>query len=498
MSAVKATKDARDAILDLIKDGITKESEAVQELIQKRKDDLSLQKEYYDFQKKMNDKSKEMNKIRSQIAAMEGDDSLETVAKRKKLMSQLQELEEEYNEELNDRKYDIVQDAYDKTNELTKENEEKALKELETNLNVQNEAIANALEVTKATYQTVYDQLNMLAQQYNFTLTDSLTSPWLNAQSAIDSYQQAIGKVQSNVSIDTSKIQGTTPSTNQTVPTKNEASTQNLDKSANGTWLKQGEQWWYQHAGGGWTNNGWEQIDGKWYKFDQNGWMQSGWQPWGTDSTGQTAWYYMGDPNDGSMKTSTWVQGKDGRQYFVDHSGVMARNGYVKSVNSGMYYWVNGDGVWEPQWNTYNPNLNKYKLYYNSGKKRVPYDALAYIDDTPDHKLDLGSEAIITDKGALVQMDAGDTVFNKAQKEFLYEFSKGQIPAGARSMLPSVNTNFASLQPRNAGNVNVHYDTLLTVNGDIDKDVFPGVQKMCEKACEYTTKKYKTYYNRLR
>ena len=498
MSAVKATKDARDAILDLVKDGITKESEAVQELIQKRKDDLSIQKEYYDFQKKMNDKSKEMNKIRAQIAAMEGDNSLETVAKRKKLMSQLQELEEEYNEELNDRKYDIVQDAYDKTNELTKENEEKALKELETNLNVQNEAIANALEVTKATYQTVYDQLNMLAQQYNFTLTDSLTSPWLNAQSAIDSYQQAIGKVQSNVSIDTSKIQGTTPSQNQTVPTKNEASTQNLDKSANGTWLKQGEQWWYQHAGGGWTNNGWEQIDGKWYKFDQNGWMQSGWQPWGTDSTGQTAWYYMGDPNDGSMKTSTWVQGKDGKQYFVDHSGVMARNGYVKSVNSGLYYWVNGEGVWEPQWNTYNPNLSKYKLYYNSGKKRVPYDTMAYIDDTPDHKLDLGSEAIITDKGALVQVNAGDTVFSKDQKEFLWEFSKGQIPTGARSMLPSVNTNFASLQPRNAGNVNVHYDSLLTVNGDITKETFPGVQKMCEKACEYTTKKYKTYYNRLR
>ena len=206
----------------------------------------------------------------------------------------------------------------------------------------------------------------------------------------------------------------------------------------------------------------------------------------------------MGDPNDGSMKTSTWVQGKDGKQYFVDHSGVMARNGYVKSVNSGLYYWVNGEGVWEPQWNTYNPNLSKYKLYYNSGKKRVPYDTMAYIDDTPDHKLDLGSEAIITDKGALVQVNAGDTVFSKDQKEFLWEFSKGQIPTGARSMLPSVNTNFASLQPRNAGNVNVHYDSLLTVNGDITKETFPGVQKMCEKACEYTTKKYKTYYNRLR
>lgn len=498
MSAVKATKEARDAILDLVKDGIKKQSEATQELIQTRKDDLSVQKEYYDFQKKMNNKSKEMNKIRAQIAALEGDNSLEAIAKRKKLMSQLQQLEEEYNEELIDRKYDVVQDAYDKTNELTQENEEKALKELETNLDAQNEAIANALEVTKATYETVYEQLNILAQEYNFTLTDSLTSPWKDAQSAIDSYQQAIGRLQGNISIDTSEIQGSIPSDKQTVPTKDEASNQTLNKSANGTWIKQGNQWWYQHADGSYTSNGWEQIDGKWYKFDQNGWMQSGWQTWGTDSSGQVAWYYMGDPNDGSMKASTWVKGKNGEYYFVDHSGVMARDGYVKSVNSGVYYWVNGQGVWEPQWNTYNPNLNKYKLYYNSGKKRVPYDALAYIDDTPDHKLDLGSEAIITDKGALVQVDAGDTIFSKAQKEFLYEFSKGQIPAGARSMLPSVNTNFASLQPRNAGNVNVHYDSLLTVNGDITKETFPGVQKMCEKACEYTTKKYKTYYNRLR
>lgn len=498
MGAVKATKDARDAILDIVKDGITKESEAVQELIQKRKDDLSLQKEYYDFQKKMNDKSKEMNKIRAQIAAMEGDNSLETVAKRKKLMSQLQELEEEYNEELNDRKYDIVQDAYDKTNELTKENEEKALKELETNLNVQNEAIANALEVTKAIYQTVYDQLNMLAQQYNFTLTDSLTSPWLNAQSAIDSYQQAIGKVQSNVSIDTSKIQGTTPSQNQTVPTKNESSTQNLDKSANGTWLKQGNQWWYQHNDGGWTNDGWESIDGQWYKFDREGWMQTGWQPWGTDSTGNAAWYYLTDS--GAMARSTWIAGANGAQYYVDSTGVMARNGYVRSADGSKYYWVNGQGVWEPQWDTYNPNLNKYKLYYNSGKKRVPYDALAYIDDTPDHKLDLGSEAIITDKGALVQMDAGDMVFSKDQKEALWNLSNGDIPLNLQFATPSITDNISNLiQPKNkGGDVNIHYDKLIGNIEYVDKNALPDLETILKKGFEYNIKELRKYNNRMR
>lgn len=558
MSAVKATKDARDAILDLVKDGITKESEAVQELIQKRKDDLSLQKEYYDFQKKMNNKSKEMNKIRAELAAIDGnDDSVEIQQRRKRLLSQLQQLEEEYNEELNDRKYDIVQDAYDKTNELTKENEEKSLKELETNLDAQNEAIANALEVTKATYQTVYDQLNMLAQQYNFNLTDSLTSPWLNAQSAIDSYQQAIGKVQSNVSIDTSKIQGTTPSQNQTVPTKNESSTQNLNKSANGTWIKQGSQWWYQHADGGYTSNGWELIDGKWYKFDQSGWMQTGWQSWGTDSNGQAIWYYMND--DGSMAANKWIEGK----YYVDASGKMLRNtttpdgyqvdangvwtGYNASANSTQsssakvssisgtlrygsqgnsvsvlqtalqslgYYKGNIDGSFGSQTNAALKAFQRDSGISSDGilgpKTKAKLKARGYKDGTKNatkgwHLFDeegLGSEVIITNRGVLREMD-GDMVFNKDQKNFLWKLSNGDIPLNLQFATPSITDNISNLiQPKNNGgdviNNNIHYDTLMTVNGDITKETFPGVQKMCEKSVEYLASELRKYSKHLR
>ena len=39
--------------------------------------------------------------------------------------------------------------------------------------------------------------------------------------------------------------------------------------------------------------------------------------------------------------------------------------------------------------------------------------------------------------------------------------------------------------------VNNNYDSLLTVNGNIDKDTFPGVKKMCELACQYTSKELK-------
>ena len=39
--------------------------------------------------------------------------------------------------------------------------------------------------------------------------------------------------------------------------------------------------------------------------------------------------------------------------------------------------------------------------------------------------------------------------------------------------------------------VNNNYESLLTVNGDITKETFPGVKKMCEEAYRYTAKEFK-------
>ena len=46
-------------------------------------------------------------------------------------------------------------------------------------------------------------------------------------------------------------------------------------------------RWWYCHADGSCTKNGWEQIEGKWYHFDSNGWMQTGW------IKDKGKWYYL-------------------------------------------------------------------------------------------------------------------------------------------------------------------------------------------------------------
>lgn len=61
-------------------------------------------------------------------------------------------------------------------------------------------------------------------------------------------------------------------------------------------WIKQDGRWWYRHADGSYTRNGWEQIDGKWYYFDAEGWMLAS-----TVVNDGTGWYALGES--GAMLT---------------------------------------------------------------------------------------------------------------------------------------------------------------------------------------------------
>ena len=96
-------------------------------------------------------------------------------------------------------------------------------------------------------------------------------------------------------------------------------------------WIKSGSSWWYKHADGSYTTNGWEKINGTWYYFDQAGWMVTGW----VKDNG--TWYYL--KSSGAMATGWYQVG--GKWYYSYESGALAVN---TTTPDG--YKVNYNGEW--------------------------------------------------------------------------------------------------------------------------------------------------------
>ena len=128
-----------------------------------------------------------------------------------------------------------------------------------------------------------------------------------------------------------------------------------------GNWIESAGRWWYKHADGSYTTNGWEQIKGTWYYFDHAGWMQTGWV-----KTGGT-WYYLN--NSGSMATG-WIK-DNGTWYYLNKSGSLA-TGWVK--DNGSWYYLDQSGAMKTGWFTVS---GKWYYAYSSG-------ALAVNTTTPD------------------------------------------------------------------------------------------------------------------
>ena len=131
--------------------------------------------------------------------------------------------------------------------------------------------------------------------------------------------------------------------------------------SQDGNWIQSAGRWWYKHADGSYTTNGWEQIKGTWYYFDHAGWMQTGW----VKDNG--TWYYLN--NSGSMATG-WVK-DNGIWYYLNNSGSLV-TGWIK--DNGSWYYLDKSGAMTTGWFTVS---GKWYYAYSSG-------ALAVNPTTPD------------------------------------------------------------------------------------------------------------------
>lgn len=121
--------------------------------------------------------------------------------------------------------------------------------------------------------------------------------------------------------------------------------------SSRAEWVKNETGWWYKHADGTYTTNGWEQISGTWYYFNASGHMVTGWQKIGDywyylDASGamQTGWQYINGnwfylKADGAMVENEWYKDENGKWFWLKEGGYMARNEFVW-IGSELYVFL--------------------------------------------------------------------------------------------------------------------------------------------------------------
>lgn len=423
-SAVLASKESRDAILSLVKEGIQAEIDAKKKLVDETKAALEAEQDLHDYQESIAEKSSNISKLERQIAALSNSTDRADIAQKLQLQQELAEAQKDLYETQYDHEMEQRKDALDKEYEAFEESKNKEMDELDSNLDAQEAAIKKYLEEVKSNYSTVYGILTQYGNEYSLSAIDSLTEPWDSSSDAANLCADAIGEVTSNIqyeidSLDFSKLYELVDLLEQVgLNGYGNGGADFEDISGTGKWQKgDGGRWWYgedydPNGNYDYASGGIYTIDGKQYGFDDDGYMQTEWQ----EHNGKQ--YYF-DANDGHMIKSEWIPGRNGSYYYLTADGSMAENMAIKSKDGNDYYYVDGSGKWDGKTLTKDEVRKKgYAVGYRNGTTKAK-KGLNLMDEDG-----LGSEVIISKYGVLQQFKGGEHVFNSEQTNRLWDISK--------------------------------------------------------------------------
>lgn len=165
--SINASKSEKNAIIEMVKSGLALEQEALQLIVNERKEALSLEKEAYEFKKKTTEQSKNILRIEKQIAALEGDDSDENRKKLRELKNSL----EDAKETLEDTMYEkSVSDQQTDLDNMIKDSQ----KAMDNYLSDGERVFTDALTKIQAEGIGCISTLESTAKSFGYTISDNL------------------------------------------------------------------------------------------------------------------------------------------------------------------------------------------------------------------------------------------------------------------------------------------------------------------------------------
>lgn len=509
----KNLEDYKSKVLDAYLDSLEKQNDLLQENIDKRKDALSKVKDYYDYQRTISEKSKDINYLQQQIAALDGVSNKAAQAKLASLRDELAEAQLDMNDTVYDHEYELrtegldslsedVQTAFDNMTERLQRNHDerdKLLSELLTPVGNKSTEIAallqgvidanglvveitdkdNSLKANLISAESIQaldefsdsilnfkdfnasTELTKIAEQLTAISDLDTTSVYSNLENFKDIYNQIVEIGTANTTYEDkgkepNKKTSTVPNVGKGDPKPNPSSSSNNAKTTNKT-TKTTSYTKEQKANYKTRIDNYLARNGKKYN--------------------KTTKY--GELNTALGKKTGFVLDEKHRKDLAKHLGTTEKNlykflqdiGYLPSLKSvGKGTTVKGK---VSQKTTVSGKFAK-------GTKKVPKDMLGITQDA-------GQEVIFrkSDGAMLTPLGKGDKVFTAQMTDNLWKLA--QNASLNNNGLSNLSAPIINNVSTNSPTININFENFMTVQGNVDKEAITDIKKFkSEMVDEFT------------
>ena len=546
--SVADVKSYKDELLDLYKQQMEHEADYLNDIIDKYAEAKNKKAAYYDYDKQVRNQTKSINALKSEIAALEGVNNAQSAAELKRKRAELAELEEELAETKRDHSLDMQKEGYDSfKNDISS-----ALEDTEYAIThsteKQEEVISSMLDRMVNKYAEAYGKINQIIYDTGFVGNQSSTQNIVNSGTATGSQSQADkgvvhqAQVGANITANTGSVNANSGNDSIVEHISKEEDINNrkiaeLTVSKSSVTLEEGKSETIKASirptdaknktlSWGSSNTSVATVSGGVIKALKPGSCQivvsttdgSGLsqtigvtvtkkpEPVVTNPTASSS------GGDGNPRVGDVVTLKSGERYYHDSYGKSPAGNLFAGVPGGVVI----DAYSSSKYGGSTKNHGDYAVHiksadgryddlgwvklsqlsgYASGAKLINKDEWAIVNENGEELILNPEDGIQTSRGLLKPIKSGTTIIDAQGTQNLYELAK-YSPAD----IFGANKTLSLIESRNSGvgtTIENHYDSLLTVNGNVDRDALPGLQELLEKSYRYSIDKMYKEANKL-
>lgn len=159
-------------MLKMYEDQVSKENDLLKENVDIRQKAKDAKEDYYQFDKTIKSKNKDINAIKAQIAALEGTTNAAAKAKLEQLKADLAEKEEDLEDTKHDHEIDLISKGYDNLADQADNALDSTLNAVKSNSQMQTAVIEEMLKTTKQKYKDAYAEINQIIADTGLKVSD--------------------------------------------------------------------------------------------------------------------------------------------------------------------------------------------------------------------------------------------------------------------------------------------------------------------------------------